>query len=164
MSGVPRITLTGDIGCKANGALPRSSLHVVAVNRRRSFHRRAAKMGHRGRMRRKQGSERWITKCLLFLSRRRDRANRKQTLSQSTIECCQPYVLKPKSFDCFPSSATSKPSAISPRLSISRMADARLGMRFKNRQLSISLSSSGVNMICRRSGRLITATVPSRAQ
>jgi len=56
-------------------------------------------------------------------------------------------VIKPKSFEREPSLATSKPSATNPRLSNSRTADARLGMRFKNRQLSIIFTSAGFNMI-----------------
>jgi len=52
-----------------------------------------------------------------------------------------------KSFDLWPSRASPKSSATMPRLSNSRIAAARLGMRFAKRQVSISLSSSGVSMI-----------------
>src|SRR4051812_12488350 len=63
----------------------------------------------------------------------------------------------PKSWDLLPPSATSKPSAAKPRFSISRTAAARLGIRRENRQLSTASSSSGVNIICRRSPRVRSA-------
>ncbi len=67
-------------------------------------------------------------------------------------------VITEKSFERWPSRASPKPSATMPRLSNSRIAAARLGMRFAKRQVSISLSSSGVSMICSRSPRLSSPT------
>jgi hypothetical protein len=57
----------------------------------------------------------------------------------------------PKSFDIDPFSAESKPSAASPRLSSSRIAAARLGIRREKRQSSSNFNSCGVSMIWSRS-------------
>src|SRR5262249_23733615 len=59
--------------------------------------------------------------------------------------------MTPKSLDLAPAGAPRKPSAASPRLSSSRTAEARLGMRLLKRKSSTALSSSGANMICSRS-------------
>lgn len=67
----------------------------------------------------------------------------------------------PKSLDLERPSASTNPSAARPRLSNSRTAEARLGMRFLKRQSSSAFSSSSVNMICRRSPRVRFDTVNS---
>src|SRR5262249_19733576 len=60
----------------------------------------------------------------------------------------------PYSLDLEPYAASANPSAASPRLSNSRTADARLGMRFLNRKSSRTVTSSGDSMIWRRSPRI----------
>src|SRR5262245_31027286 len=60
-------------------------------------------------------------------------------------------VMREKSFDFEPAAADVKPSAISPRFSSSRIADARLGIRRANRQSSTVFNSSAVSMIWSRS-------------
>jgi hypothetical protein len=65
----------------------------------------------------------------------------------------------PNSLERRPMSALAKPSAAKPRFSNSRTAAARLGMRRENRQLSSAAISSLVNMIWRRSPRVISPTI-----
>jgi hypothetical protein len=63
------------------------------------------------------------------------------------------FVRTPKSFDFVLSLASRNPSLDKPRLSSSRIADARLGILRVKRQSSTALSSGSLSMICNRSAR-----------
>jgi len=67
----------------------------------------------------------------------------------------------PNCAECWPAVARSMPSTASPRLRSSRIAAARLGIRRTNRQSSNALISSGLNMICSRSGLLSSDMAPT---
>src|SRR5262249_20658471 len=62
-------------------------------------------------------------------------------------------AVTPKSADLASASVVRNPSAASPRLSNSRTAEARLGMRREKRQSSSALSSAAPSMIWSRSTR-----------
>ncbi len=65
----------------------------------------------------------------------------------------------PNWLERWPLSALANPSAASPRLSNSRTAAARLGMRRENRHVSRAATSSLVSMIWRRSPRVRSPTI-----
>ena len=70
------------------------------------------------------------------------------------------FARSPKSFDLTSTSAVINPSAASPRLSSSRIADAALGICLAKRQSRTAASSASVSMICKRLARLRAMTRP----
>jgi hypothetical protein len=89
-------------------------------------------------------------------SLRRDRAHGVIWLRSGSASN-RPYfatLARPNSLDFAPSAAVANPSATSPRFMSSRIAEARLGMRFANRQLSTSFISGRVSMILQAFGPL----------